>query len=300
MHDKKGFLALLLNALVLGTYGIWVRLLQHAFTASQQVVARSIVSFIGAIILVFLLKSTWHFKKKYNSSLVLYLFSFALSTLLFTIAVFKTSIALSVFSLYIGSISTAFVMGVFVFQEKIDTRKLISILFVILALLSFILPYGLHFANIGFIIGIVSGVFDGIGNGFKKYFGGKIERPVLIVFQLFATLIIALVASLFVHETFLWTSFTFSGLTIMIIYGTLFLLVSYLSMYGFQNFNLNLGTIVISTELFWAPFFAFLFFKETLTFYQIIGGIFLAAAILIPYLSSYNIHHKLLPLFENN
>lgn len=287
MQDKKGFFALLLNALILGTYGIWVRFLQDSFTASQQVVGRSLVSFIGAIALVFLLKANWHFQKKHHASLVLYLLSFALSTLLFTVAVVKTSIALSVFSLYIGSIATAFVMGIFMFQEKIDTRKIISIVFVILALLAFILPYGFHFANIGFIAGIISGIFDGIGNGFKKYFGGKIERPVLIVFQLFATLFIALIATFFVHETFLWSSLNSLNITIMVIYGGLFLAVSYLSMFGFQNFNLNLGTIVITTELFWAPFFAFLIFHETLTIYEILGGFCLAAAILSPYIRNY-------------
>lgn len=295
MQDRKGFFALLLNGIVLGTYGVWVRFLQNSFTASQQVIGRSLISLIGALMLVFLLKANWHFQKKYNNHLIFYLFSFAISTLLFTIAVVKTSIALSVFSLYIGSIITAFIMGVFMFGEKIDTRKIISILFVLLALLSFILPYGFQFINIGFVVGIFSGVFDGIGNGFKKYFAGKIERPVLIVYQLLSTLLVALAVSVCAHETFVIAAITLPSTTVMLIYGALFLAVAYLSMYGFQHFNLNLGTIVISTELFWAPFFAFLVFRETLTHYQVLGGVLLALAILIPYI---RIHKatKYLPL----
>lgn len=286
MQDKKGFFALLLNAVVLGTYGIWVRLLQNTFTASQQVVGRSIISFLLAGTIALFLKSRWKFQKKYNLHLVFYLFSFAISTLLFTIAVVKTSIALSVFSLYIGSIASAFILGIFWFGEKINVKKFISIVFVIFAFIAFIFPHSTNELNIGFIVGIFAGIFDGIGNGFKKYFGGKIERPVLIVYQLFSTLIVALIVTLFVHETFIWSMLNIANSTIMIFYGALFLVVSYLSMYGFQHFNLNLGTIIISTELFWAPFFAFLIFHETLTSYEIIGGICLTVAILIPYIKT--------------
>ena len=285
MHDKKGFFALLLNALFLGTYGIWVRLLQNTFTASQQVVGRSVISFLGAIIIVFFLKSHWKIQKKYNSHLAFYLISFALSTLFFTISVIQTSIALSVFSLYIGSIISAFILGIFWFQERINRKKLVSILFVIFAFLAFIIPHSSNVFNLGFIMGIISGIFDGIGNGFKKYFGGKIERPVLIVFQLFSTLLLALLTTIFIREPFTLSTITVPHALVMLIYGGLFLAVSYLSMYGFQHFHLNLGTIIISTELFWAPFFAFLIFHETLTLYEIIGGLCLAAAILISYVT---------------
>lgn len=283
MQDKKGFLSLLLNAVILGTYGVWVRLLQDNFTASQQVAGRSVISFLLAVVIVFLLRKKWSWEKKYNKHLFLYLFSFAISTLLFTIAVIETSIALSVFSLYIGSIISAFIIGIFYFQEKIGKGKMLSIFFVILAFIAFTLPVSANVLNFGFFIGLLSGIFDGIGNAFKKYFGGKIERPILIVLQLFATLIVALVASIFIRESFVWSSVNLPNSVVMLIYGGLFLAVSYLSMYGFQHFNLNLGTVVISTELFWAPFFAFLFFRETLTGYQIIGGILLAAAILVSY-----------------
>lgn len=287
MQDKKGFLSLVLNGMLLGTYGIWVRLLQYSFTGYQQVIARSIIAFILAVLIALLLKTKWGYSKKYHSHLALYLFCFAMSTILFTLGVIYTSIATGVFGLYIGSILSAFILGVIMFKEKITFLKAVSIAFVILALLTFILPLSGKILNTGLIISISAGIFDSIGNAFKKYFGGKIERPALIVFQTFSSLLVALGLTIFTHETFATSHLSLINIGMIVTYGGIFLAVAYLSMYGFQHFDLNLGTIIISSELFWAPFFALLIFHELLSSYQILGGVFIAAAILIPYAGTY-------------
>lgn len=284
MQDKKGFIALLLNGIILGTYGMWVKLLQPTLTGYQQVTARSIISCVLALIIFFFLRSSWHIHKRHSKHLIFYLICFALSTILFTLAAIQTTIALSVFGLYIGSILTAFILGALFFKEKLSLLKLISICLVLIALFAFTYPFSFHFLNLGFVIGIGSGIFDGIGNAFKKYFAGKIESPALIALQLFSTLLVALFLILISHQTGSLQPISSLTWIFVLFYGGLFVTASYLSLFGFQHFDLNLGTIITSSELFWAPIFAFLVFGETLSRFQFLGGILIAAAILIPYL----------------
>lgn len=284
MQNKKGFLALFLNSICLGTYGIWVKLLQNTFSAYQQVAIRSIIAFLFSVMLALILKSNWKFHKKHQKHFAFYLFSFVVSTILFTVGVTQTTIAISIFDFYIGSILSAFLIGLFFFGEALSVRKICSVVFILLALCILSYPHLFMLFAPGFLASIGSGIFDGIGNGFKKYFGGKIERPVLIVYQIGATLLITLVLLLFARQPLLPTHASFLHLSMLFIYGIIFLAVAYLSMYGFQHFNLNLGTIVISLELFWAPVFAFFVFSQTLTVTQLIGGVFIGAAIVTPYI----------------
>ncbi len=56
--------------------------------------------------------------------------------------------------------------------------------------------------------------------------------------------------------------------------------------HGFQNFNLNLGSIVVSSELIFGPLFAVLILGEGLTTWEIVGGILVIAAIVISNIDS--------------
>jgi drug/metabolite transporter (DMT)-like permease len=57
--------------------------------------------------------------------------------------------------------------------------------------------------------------------------------------------------------------------------------VSFLTLIGFQNFDLNLGTIIISSELIFAPIFAALAFHEYPSANEIFGGLFIALSIIL-------------------
>jgi drug/metabolite transporter (DMT)-like permease len=55
--------------------------------------------------------------------------------------------------------------------------------------------------------------------------------------------------------------------------------------YGFQNFNLNIGSIVVSSELIFGPIFALILLNENLTQNEIIGSILVIAAIIVSNIS---------------
>lgn len=68
---------------------------------------------------------------------------------------------------------------------------------------------------------------------------------------------------------------------VVLIFGLLLMLVHFLCTVGFQNFDLNLGTIVMSSEMIFTVIFGMIVFAEFPTILEIIGGIFISLSIVI-------------------
>ena len=85
----------------------------------------------------------------------------------------------------------------------------------------------------------------------------------------------------FFHET-RFPILSLFNLFVLFIFGGLVVLIAYLMLIGFQNFDLNLGTIVLSSEVFFAPLFGAIIFKEYLTMFELLGGTFIIIAIILP------------------
>jgi len=51
-----------------------------------------------------------------------------------------------------------------------------------------------------------------------------------------------------------------------------------LLLYGFQHFDVNVGTVILATELFFASLIGLIFFREIPSTHEIIGGCFIFVA----------------------
>jgi drug/metabolite transporter (DMT)-like permease len=69
----------------------------------------------------------------------------------------------------------------------------------------------------------------------------------------------------------------FAGVT----YGFFSIAVAFLTLVGFQDFDLNLGTIVLSSELFFATIAGLLLFHEYPTQNEVTGSALIILAIII-------------------
>jgi drug/metabolite transporter (DMT)-like permease len=79
----------------------------------------------------------------------------------------------------------------------------------------------------------------------------------------------------------LWLpALTIQAMVVSLVYGLLFLIISYLLLVGFQKTDINIGSMLVSTELFFGPLFAYLMFKESLTTPEIIGSILVIIAVI--------------------
>lgn len=278
MNKTKGFFSLLIAGLIFGSFGILVRILNIELSSFQQIFFRNFVSFLLAVFIILIFKRKISFKNTSKLNIVLFGISLPLTIIFYTLAIIKTKIIIAIASLYIGSIIFSLLLGIVFFKEKITLQKIISIIFAVIGLIFFASPFSLTSLNIGLVYGVLSGFMDVTSNSFKKYLSGKIDRFVLIAIQMFGGIIISLILIIYSNTLFI-PQMSSQTIYIGIFFGLLLLTINYLLLVGFSNFDLNLGTIVMSSELVFASIFAYLLYKEIPTKNELIAVFFIILSI---------------------
>ncbi len=281
INDKsKGFWALLGAGAIFGSFGIWIKLLSSELSNFQQIAYRNFIALFIAVLIVWYFKIGISLGRVDKKHLIRFGISFPLSVIFFTYSFVVTKIVLGIFSFYVGSILFSLILGIYLFKEKIDTKKVISLIMVLVGLLFFILPVGIDKIDRGIVFGLVAGFFDAVANSYRKYLSGKMHRILLTAIPLFGGLLISVILML-INKQPLISPISTNGMIVGLVFGVLLFVVNYLTFVGFSNFDLNLGTIVISSELFFASLFGYLVFNEIPLKNEVIGGVIIILAIVV-------------------
>jgi drug/metabolite transporter (DMT)-like permease len=283
MKKLVGFFSLLFAGIIYGSFGIWIRLLSKELMPYQQIFLRNIVGFVLAGLILIIMRKLWFKKQELkNRWLLFYVIIVPVSVVLYNLSVFHTTIAVTIFSLYVGSILVSLLAGVFIFHEPLNKPKIAALVLVICGLLSFIYPFSLASLNIGFLLGFTSGILDGVGNALRKNLAEKYEKFSLVFLLMMAGILLSFSLMLFSNEPLDFAARMSSfGWLIAILFGFILMFVNYLALVGFQNFDLNIGTIIISSELFFALAFGWLVFREVPAANELIGGFLIMVAIVV-------------------
>ncbi len=277
----SGLVSLLSAGFLFGTFGIWIRFLNSDMNSYQQVVFRNIIGVLVACLILYFRKIKIHFSGVSKKYLFLFGLSFPIGAVLFTIALLKTSLMLGVFSFYLGEFVFSLLIGMLVFHEKLTTQKLASLLLALLGFWFFIQPNGIRQINIGMIFGIFGGLFDTIANGFRKHLAGKLDRVVLTLVPLLGGVIVASTLMIVFNGGLSIPTISVTNWVVGLLFGISLFLIQWLTFYGFQHFDLNLGTIAISSEMIFASLFGWMLFAETPRSYDLIGGGMIVLAIVV-------------------
>ncbi len=281
----SGFLSLFLVGVLFGLSGPLAKLLSDSFSAYEAVFVRFLIAFGFIIVFSYFSKNKITYTGVPKKVLFMFSATFPLSVLLFVLSVFNTKVALAVFTYYIADALTSYIIGYFKLSEKLDTPKIIGLILILLSLVFFSnLPDNFS-VDTGMIFGLLSGFINSIASYFKKIIKGKASVVNLTILQTFTGALVAAVAVIISGEVFTRT-IPAGDIAISFVYGIVFLAITYLMIHGFQNFNLNLGSIVVSSELIFGPLFAVLILGEGLTTWEIVGGILVIAAIVISNIDS--------------
>jgi len=113
MNTKlKGALALLLAAIIFGSFGIWIRILNNEIGTYEQIFLRNAFAALFALLfLKFRPKVDLGEVKKNRWNIFLYAISVPLAVIAYVISVLNTTIAMTIFSFYIGSITGAIIIS---------------------------------------------------------------------------------------------------------------------------------------------------------------------------------------------
>lgn len=278
MSDKlKGASALFSVAFIYSTFGILIRQMAVMFGDSAQTAARFGIAFIFILILNFVRKQSITLPKEALIRACILGITFGFVVLLFTISVNNTKLASSVFLLYAGSMISSLIIGTFILKEKLNTVKIVALVLTFLGL--YMYANAFLVMSIGIITGLVAGLFDGISNAIRKTLKGVNRNSILMYQFLFSSLLATLV--LVVSGDVLIKEVALLPVIAMIIFAILQIGLGNLLLFGFQHFDVNIGTVILATELLFATIIGFFLFKEVPTSREIAGGsLILIASIL--------------------
>ncbi|HOY46790.1 MAG TPA: DMT family transporter [Candidatus Dojkabacteria bacterium] len=286
MNTKlKGALALLLAAIIFGSFGIWIRILNNEIGTYEQIFLRNTFAALFALIfLKFRPKVDLGEVKKNRWNILLYAVSVPLAVIAYVISVLNTTIAMTIFSFYIGSITGAIIISSIFFKEKWDKGKIISLCLAIAGLLTIIYPFEFDKLGSGFLWGIAGGLLDSISNAFRKDLGGKIEKFFLVALTGISGIVIAGLMIVFTPGQSIssFIDLSLGGWLLGALFGFLLVSVNYLVLIGFKNFDLTIGTVIIATEIFFTVLFGVVFLAEQPKLNELIGGLLIFLAAVIP------------------
>lgn len=272
-HSVGGAEALFVAAFTYALTGILVREVSPMWSDSGQVAARFVLVLVFLLAYRLIRRERWTMTKPQTYLAGTLGILFSLMVLFFTIAIGKTTVANVLFVFYATNMISSFGLGTVFLNESITRSKIVSLMLALtgLALYSGAIAGG----NLGIIFSVFAGLCGGTINLISKKLTGVNRNGVLLV-QYIACTIFAVAATALSGDAIVRAASAHVGL-LTIFFALVIILGSYLTLYGFQNFDVNIGTVIMSTELVFAAIMAYFLFDEVPATHELVGGIVIFA-----------------------
>jgi drug/metabolite transporter (DMT)-like permease len=278
----SGPTALVGAAFMYAMFGVFIRVLAHMWGNFAQVAARFTIAAILVLIFIQFRKKKFSFPKTKLKNVVALGLTFPILVLLMTFAYRRTTIANATFLLYAGSILSAFVIGTFVLKEKVSRIKITAILLAFVGISFY--SSSLFTLSSGVFLGLAAGLIDGVSNTLRKSLAG-IDRMSVLRIQYGVASILLLILT-FISSEKIVTKFDFWSLIMTFVYAFLLIGLANLLLYGFHHTDVNIGTVILSSELAFATIIGYLVYREIPQPHEVIGGLLIFAAAIMSGISA--------------
>ncbi len=280
MFDLTGLTSLISCAAVFGISSILIRILSSELSDLGQAMARMLLAGLIALNIFIVNRKPLDLKRVKAWQLIIFAFAFPLIVIFLTVSINLIKVASAIFYLYVGKILAAVLLDIFVFKEKMNLKRSISIILLISGLLFFLNPFAEGFTlSLGIIFGLIAGVIASVDAAFRKVLSGLVDRWFLVWMPMLTGSALCFVIIYFQGED-LNPIMSNNSFYILILSGALMIAAQMLMLIGFKHIDINLGTIILSSELIFTMIFAVFFFQEIPAVNEIIGSGFVIAAIL--------------------
>ena len=285
---NRGFVAILLSAIGYGSFGVWITIINEDLGSFQQIFFRYLLASLFVVAVLLFKKTAIKREVLFSKDTLLLGVVFPFGIIFYTLSILFTKIALATFSFYMAAFTASLIIGAFVFNEKLTKLKFISLMLAIIGLIMFSNPFSGNLLNWGVLLGLLAGLLDVVSNGFRKHLAERMDRIIIAAVPMAGGIVISgAFAMYFKQSLFFADKLTFPSISAAIISGGLLVLFNYLLVIGFQYFDLNLGTIVLSSEILFASAFGWIFLNQRLTVNEIVGGLIVATAVSMPEAAGY-------------
>lgn len=276
-NRARGGLALFTASTIYATFGPLIRVLSEMFGDYMQVAARMGLAFVFLLLVAVTFKLIKKLSvKQIGYAVLLGVISIGIVAS-FTIAVIEVKIATAVFLLYAASMTSSLVLGTVFFKESLGLQKVIALVLAFAGLWMF--GDILIALSFGVLAALFSGFCEGLGNVVRKKLKG-VDKTTVLLYQFFVSAVGALLLAIIFAEPLVKEVST-GPIIALIVFALLQLGLNNLLLFGFQHFDVNIGTVILSLELFFAAVLGFLIFGETLSANELLGGAAIFAASIV-------------------
>jgi len=286
--------SLLTIGLLYGLSAVVTKYLSDYINAYQVIEYRFGIALLAILMIVAFARRIPRFTHINKWALAAFAISFPASAILFTLSVFHASVAIAVFSFYAANLIAQFGLGRIFFDEKISTLKALAFVASITSLLAFTNPFSDFTLTSGLAFGILSGIIQGVASVFQKQLSNSTDKTSLLLVQTLAGVVMAAAILLLMGEPLL-PALSIPAWFIAVGFGLSMLAIMYLFLVGYKHTNLNVGSILVSSELFFAPFLAFILLSERMDVNVLVGGTLAAVATVLVSLPPKKIHKRVNP-----
>lgn len=276
----QGAVTLVLAAMLYGMFGIISRIVGYNLPLFYQSFMRVC---IASALLVWTYKSWIRLPIRDWGWVLLRAIAGLIAFLLFFIAVNAMEVNITYFIFYGGSTIGGFLLGAFLFREQTTSLRIFSLG---LAGLGLALVYNVSgssqtslFALLAFISGVCTATWNATSKKVARY-----PTAQLAFLDNALSLPVHMGISLYLHEP--WPLFELSlaqGANVLL--GILFVVTGILMVYGFRRLDVQIGSLVMLSEILFAIAFGFLFYHELPALRAIFGGMLILIAMILPELN---------------
>ena len=279
-----GIVSLASAAFLWGLWGVFARLLGLGFGVFYQVFSRCLILFL-ILFGYLLLKRLW---KRVDGADYKWFLGMSLSGLLSTVCSFVAfnylAIGITLFVFYAASTLGGYFLGSILFQERLTRIKIISLL---VSFFGLFLIFSTTFEQANLFYLLLS-VLGGFGFAGWQVFSKKVSSKYSL-FQVSAidNLIFSIVSLIFVvafKETIILPSFSLIWLIVLLFAFTV-LIASLFNIYGFRRLEAQKGSLIMLLDPVFGVIFGWLFYKEVLTIYSLVGGAMILFGAALPNLN---------------
>ncbi|MCR4329036.1 MAG: DMT family transporter [Candidatus Roizmanbacteria bacterium] len=284
-NPKRGIASLFVASIFYGLYGILSRLISDSFGNFNQAWIRNI---LVAILIAFIIGMKGvklvSIKRKDIRWLLVWLLAGSLPAVLTFIVFNNLAIGTTYLIAYSGMIAAGFISGRIFFDERLDTRKWVSLICTLIGLY-IVYRFTIDQNKIVYmLLGLLSGAMTGVWNTISKKFSDNYPNNQLVLMDALTSTLAAYIGALLFHEYLPHTILSISWIWIGI-YAVIQTINVGLIVYGFKHIEAQIGSIILPIEIVFATIFSYLIFGEVPTLFTFVGGALIILGAILPSLN---------------
>ncbi len=270
--------ALLAAAFLFAITNVLVREMAHMWGDQAQVASRFALVWIILMIYAYFRRKKTSIPRSKIFPAVMYSLLAASAILFFTLSVQMTTIANTLFTSNATELFVAFLLGSMLLNEKITGRKLVAIGLSLAGLALY--AESLLGGSIGLIFGLLGGATTAMCNLLAKRLKG-VDLGAILRMQFGLGAVFMIILTIVLSPNDIVRTVSVEGMAVTALFALILILATHLVLYGFQHSDINIASVILSSQLAIGALLGFIFFREVPAPHEIVSGLLITCAAIV-------------------